>query len=89
MKKITLDGRKADSRKDFHLYVKKKLSLPEYYGCNLDALVDCLGDISEETQITLTHFDEFQAKLGAYHKGFIRVFEDMAKENPNIKFKCK
>ena len=35
-----------------HEYLKNIFSFPEYYGCNLDALNDCLGDLRATTVIT-------------------------------------
>ena len=87
MKRIILDGKKMTSRKQAHLSIKEKMGFPDYYGCNLDALADCLGEIGEKTRITLKNGKEFEENLGANSKGFIRVFEDFAEENENIKFK--
>jgi ribonuclease inhibitor len=89
MKRIVLDGKEMTSRKQAHLYIKEKMGFPEYYGCNLDALADCLSEISEKKKIVLKNFKEFEENLGAYSKGFVRVFEDMASENENIRFKCE
>ncbi len=89
MKRIRLDGKKMTDRKTAHEYIAKKLGFPEYYGNNLDALHDCLCEIGEETCVSLINSDEFIENLGAYHKGFIRVFEDSANENDRLTFKCK
>lgn len=32
------------NKKDFHLWLKQQCQFPEYYGCNLDAMYDCLTD---------------------------------------------
>ena len=89
MKRIRLDGKKMTDRRSTHEYIAKKLGFPEYYGNNLDALHDCLCEIGEETTVTLINAEEFAENLGAFHKGFIRVFEDSAGENANLTFKCK
>ena len=44
---IILDGARMDSRADLHAELREKLSLPDYYGGNLDALNDCLGERRE------------------------------------------
>ena len=46
MKSLTIfiDGRQYASAKELHLALKMLLSLPEYYGCNADALYDCLSE---------------------------------------------
>ncbi len=45
MKKAILDGAiLAGDREKAHLHLQRALDLPDYYGCNLDALFDCLND---------------------------------------------
>ena len=58
------------------------LSLPEYYGANLDALHDCLTEFGDETEIILTHFEE--AKQEPYCTKIVRVLCDCARENKAI-----
>ncbi len=50
---IVLDARRFKGRSRAHAYLKEALRLPDYYGKNLDALYDCLGDIGEETVIVV------------------------------------
>ena len=88
MKRIRLDGKKMTSRSQAHEYIMKKLNFPEYYGKNLDALADCLSEISDETEIRITNEDKLIENLGNQYKGFIRVFSDIAESNPNLRFKC-
>ena len=42
MREVYLEGRLMTDRAAAHAEIKDKLSLPEYYGANLDALWDCL-----------------------------------------------
>lgn len=44
MKIIRIDLDRFDSIKEFHLWLKKECNFPDYYGCNLDALYDCLTE---------------------------------------------
>ena len=51
MKKIILNFPGIRTREKIHDYLKEKLDLPEHYGRNLDALYDCLTDISRPTAV--------------------------------------
>ena len=88
---IVLDARRFKGRTRAHAYLKEALRLPDYYGKNLDALYDCLGDIGEETVIVVPEViqkkdvvpEVIQKKeyLGDYGKTMLRVFKDAAEEN--------
>ena len=41
---LFLDANQYATAQDLHLALKRLLSLPDYYGMNLDALHDCLGE---------------------------------------------
>ena len=41
---IFIDAARYASAKELHLALKMLLSLPEHYGCNADALYDCLSE---------------------------------------------
>ena len=45
MKQVILDGSAITTRTQFHDAVAQQLQLPEWYGRNLDALYDCLGEV--------------------------------------------
>ena len=59
MKTIELDFKELYTPRQIHEYIAEKLGFPEYYGKNLDALYDCLTDISEPTAIGLFIADNF------------------------------
>jgi ribonuclease inhibitor len=80
MKKILLNGKLM--QKNPHIYMKKILKFPDYYGENLDALFDCLGDIGEKTEIILSNSKNVDESI-------ITTFEDASNENPNLTFKLK
>lgn len=84
MREIFLDGRKMTSRESAHLQLAEALDFPGWYGRNLDALHDCLGDISQPTQLILRHATRMQEGLGAYGVVLLRVLEDAARENENL-----
>ena len=44
--KVWLDARRMEERGEAHAYLRERLDLPDYYGRNLDALYDCLTEMS-------------------------------------------
>ena len=59
--------------------LERTLRLPPYYGHNLDALYDCLGDLSQNVNIILINGDLLDANLGEYAARLRTVFTDAAK----------
>lgn len=51
--KIILNCEKLLQREQAHEYLAKMLDFPEYYGKNLDALFDCLTELSDRTIVLL------------------------------------
>ena len=41
---LFIDADRYASAKELHLALKLLLDLPDYYGCNADALYDCLSE---------------------------------------------
>lgn len=89
MKKIILDAKKMTSKNTTHKYLKDVLDLPEYYGENLDALWDCLTEISEDISITIENADVLEENLGEYALQIISLFEDLIEQCDNYKIKFK
>lgn len=84
MKKITLDLSGISLRYELHLTLKKAFGFPDYYGRNLDALHDCLTDITEDTEVEIFNADELIESLGSYGAAALHVIEDSAEENGHI-----
>jgi ribonuclease inhibitor len=78
---IVLDAKRFKGRTRAHAYLKEVLQLPDYYGKNLDALYDCLGDIAGETVIVVPEVIQKKQYLGEYGTTMLQVFKDAAKEN--------
>ena len=83
MKIIVIDGRRMTDREAAHLYLKRKLELPEYYGKNLDALYDCLCEMSG-VQLIVTYVPEMKHNLRRYADNILNVFEAAAEKNKKI-----
>ena len=80
MSTVIINGSLIKSEKDFHIQMKLLLSLPEYYGENLDALWDCLTAwIDLPIKITWVDFDESKKYLGEYTDQIIKLFDNAKK----------
>jgi len=55
---IALDGEKITSLDDLYIDLADKLQFPDYFGHNLDALSDCLGE-AWPVRITVRHRRDF------------------------------
>lgn len=44
MQTLFINGNDYATARELHLALKRLLHLPEYYGCNADALYDCLSE---------------------------------------------
>lgn len=84
MKEITIDCRGFVLRSDLHRAFADALAFPDHYGNNLDALHDCLTDISEETRIFLVNWADAEERLGSYARSAKRAILDAAIENQNL-----
>lgn len=82
MKEAKLDCRDFVSRSTLHRAFAEALSFPDHYGCNLDALHDCLTSVSEETRLTLLYWQAAEEGLGRYAAALKRVLTDSGNENP-------
>ena len=85
MRKITLDIEKMRSLPMLHKYLHTALALPEYYGANLDALYDCLTEMSESTELVVPKKVADEAYLGWYGQQFLQMLEDAAAENEALR----
>ena len=73
---IILNGEKMEDREALHAHLKEKLALPDYYGGNLDALNDCLGERSERELVVIEDAGTLLEADGAYAAKLLRVFSD-------------
>ncbi len=86
MRKVTLDCSLIETTAGLHLQLAELLDLPDYYGSNLDALYDCLGDLSQDVCLILANAEGLESALGDYAARFFRVLEQAARENPHFQF---
>ena len=79
--RFVLDGGSVGSREVLHRTLAAGLRLPDWYGGNLDALHDCLTDITEPTELVIRGGAALETALGDYSKTLRRVLADCAAEN--------
>ena len=84
MKSIELRTSQFDSTDQVHEHLARELDFPDYYGANLDALYDCLGEVFEPIRVVLERDGgeldpDWVDRLAA-------TFEDAALDNPDIEF---
>lgn len=89
MRKITLELERMGSLPALHKYLRRELALPVYYGANLDALYDCLTDVTENTQLLVPAAVTDDAHLGWYGKQFLQVLQDAAAVNEHLQVLIK
>ena len=83
MKKITLTAAEWKTPADAHRALKEALGFPEFYGNNLDALHDCLTDMTD-TCIIIEECAKAADQLGDKWSKFLMVFLDACGENPTL-----
>ena len=87
--RLSLNARRMTTRELAHAHLKERLRLPDWYGNNLDALNDCLGEIGEPTTIVVRFAPQLAQLLGDYGTRLMRVLEQAAQENQNLRILFK
>ena len=82
MRNLVVDFKGAFDKNSLHEHIKNGLELPDYYGRNLDALHDCLAEISN-CMITLKTIDVLYT-LDIIGVKILKVFEEAADTNDTI-----
>ena len=80
-----IDLKNAKTRAELYDRLEKVLPLPDYFGRNLDALYDCLSEITEETSIKILDGECREYEIERYIRRLKRMFEGLAEENPNVR----
>lgn len=84
MRTIELDLTQIQTVRALHLYLAYRLDFPPHYGKNLDALFDCLCEVSQPLRLRVASEPVASEEMRAYLPRLNRVMEDAASENPNL-----
>jgi len=82
MNRVQLSARAWRTEQDAHQALARALAFPDYYGHNLDALYDCLTDLTD-TQLVIEDCASAADHLERWDR-FLRVFFDSAMANPSL-----
>ena len=79
------DGKKTKTLNKFYKKIAKRLHFPDYFGNNMDALADCLSDLSwiksNDVKLFIKNIDGFLSKEDAETKESILDIFAEAGEN--------
>ncbi len=87
MREATIDEAALSGADDMHALLARELGFPDYYGANLSALSDCLGDVCEPTRIVVRRRRSAGGGAGSsagWLDRALRVIERAARENPSL-----
>lgn len=76
---IKINFNEFETRKDFHLWLKEECQFPDYYGCNLDALYDCLTESLDYI------FEIYEQEFDGYQSSIINVIKEAGCEVKIVK----
>lgn len=83
MRECVLHGARIQNWDALYDTLAADLSLPDWFGRNLDALYDCLTEL-DDAQITIYQWEALAQQLGQKSKGLKRVLTDAGLENPKL-----
>lgn len=79
---VILDCALLTDRDTAHPHLKEQFGFPDYYGANLDALYDCLMEVSD-CQIVL-HNPGALYENGDYGSILLETLQDAVRDNPSL-----
>ena len=77
MNSVFFNGEDFKTKEIFHKIIKEKLNSPNYYGNNLDALNDCLLELSPlPLKVVWNNYSKSKEYLGNYCDIALNIFKD-------------
>jgi len=87
--KLSLNAKQMTTREEAHAHLKARLRLPDWYGNNLDALNDCLGEINEPTRIIVRYAPLLSKISEGYGEKILNTLHKATEENPNLQLETR
>ena len=84
---VIINCKNLYEREQAHQYLARMLDFPAYYGRNLDALHDCLTEVSGRNLVLLGA--EALREAGGYGARILNVFERASQENSGLKLEMR
>ena len=78
MKRYIVDFRKVNSKEDIHIEIKLALDFTGYYGKNLDALNDLIGEMPKDSYFYFLINEEVFNNKQIDIENVFKVFDDNA-----------
>ena len=78
---LVIDGAALPAAEAVHDLFARALTLPAWYGRNLDALYDVLTERGEPLRLLVRNREALAAGLGEYAEDLLRTLVDAAAEN--------
>lgn len=78
---VIIDCSGIQTAMQLHQAFARELSFPHWYGHNLDALYDCLTDLTQQTRLVIKGFDSLPFSAN----GFFRALAEAEKNNSHLK----
>ena len=82
MKQIIIDCSAIETPRQFHEALAAAMALPEWYGHNLDAMYDCMTELSQPVTLVLSGWAALGERLGDYAGRLIFVLHRASEDNP-------
>ena len=75
-----LDGKDMTSREKAYRVIEQTMCFPDWFGHNLDALADCLGELPSDTAVIFVNTDILSENLGSYAGKLLNCFRMLSDE---------
>ena len=88
MKEVLINCEKLRSRKVLHDHLEAELSLPDYYGRNIDSLHDILASHNHTDPVTIRMINREKESTRMVHMydALSEMLRNLHEENPNITY---